>query len=842
MAVPNVTSLVAWLRENQFLTPAQAEEAERLQAQFPSPSLVREVVRRGWLTPYQANQLLAGKGSELVLGSYRVVDRLGEGGMGQVLKARHSRMGRLVALKVIPAEHLGNSNAVARFQREARAAATLSHPNIVIVYDADEVGGVHFLAMEYIEGADLAQLVRQSGPLPIGQACDFARQAALGLQHAFERGIIHRDIKPGNLLATSGGGDGPPVVKILDFGLARLQGEGKDAARLTKIGKLVGTVDYIAPEQVEDAHTADIRADIYSLGCSLFFLLTGQPPFPGDNMVTKLSRRILEATPSVRGLRPDAPAALDAVLARMIARDPAQRYQKPREVAAALQPFAREQSPAPAVAIAAPAKAPAPRRPARGTVPGSNSDSGRPAANPKSGDTIEGRSGGRRSTVGDSRPVKQREAVKVPGGPRRTPPGQRRLWLIVVAATLAVGTAAVVLWALIPGGETRVAVIPPPPPPPPPGLEPIPVDPAPLVKISFDDKGVDERGQRLTGTMRFGISALDPGQPGVNRKLTYDPHGRTNSTVVRIDGQERMFGLGLGNWTVQSAPSGGQWGGTRAVWMTGENLQITQTVGLIPGQPVETAGAPRRFLNTALVRYQLENKDTVARRVGLRIVVDTLIGMNDGVPFIVPGLKDLVTTAADFPGDGPVPDFLQALERPQSNLREVGLIAVLNCKAAGGVEPPGRVSLTAWPGVSSAWNIAVRAMGDDSAVVLYWPERELQPGAKREVGFSYGLSGLTSDSGEVGLTVGGDANPGGELTVVALVGEPRRDQTLTLNLPESFQLSAGQQATQAVPAPVRPGLPSPLTWRVRSSRPGRFHPEVQSSTGVRQRTLVAIGN
>ena len=164
--------------------------------------LAGELIRRGWLTPYQVNQLLQGRGRELLLGSYVLLERLGEGGMGQVFKARNWKLGQVVALKLIRKERIDDPDAVRRFQREIRAAAQLDHPNIVLAFDADEVGGTHLLVMEYVEGTDLAKLVKQDGPLPVDKACDYIRQAALGLQHAHERGLVHRDIKPHNLLLT----------------------------------------------------------------------------------------------------------------------------------------------------------------------------------------------------------------------------------------------------------------------------------------------------------------------------------------------------------------------------------------------------------------------------------------------------------------------------------------------------------------------------------------------------------------------------------------------------------------------------------------------------------------
>jgi serine/threonine protein kinase/formylglycine-generating enzyme required for sulfatase activity len=357
MSVPGTAELLAFLQEHEFLTPGQAQQlAGDGPGKFAEARAVaRELVARNWLTAFQANLTLQGKGEELLLGTFRLMDRLGEGGMGQVFQAYHVTMGRVVALKVIRADWVSNPVALGRFHREVRAVAKLSHPNIVTAFEFNQVGKTHFLVMEHVDGIDLARLVRQSGPLPIPNACDYVRQAAVGLQHAHAKGLVHRDIKPGNLMVARPHPDEPPFVKVLDFGLARFESESDHANRLTQPGGLLGTVDYMAPEQAQDARTADIRADIYSLGCSLFYLLTAKPPFTGEGAVERLAARALADAPSVRESRPEVPPALDAVLARMMARDPAQRYQTPGEVAKALEPHTEKgkqvvTTPAPAVA------------------------------------------------------------------------------------------------------------------------------------------------------------------------------------------------------------------------------------------------------------------------------------------------------------------------------------------------------------------------------------------------------------------------------------------------------------------------------------------------------------
>ena len=344
MSVPTPAELLAFLQEHGFLTLPQVQQLRGgSDTQFADARvLARELVDRNWLTPYQANQLLLGRGNDLLVGSYRIVDRLGEGGMGQVFKAYHVSMDRIIALKIIAKDRVSNPTAVARFYREVRAVAKLSHPNIVIAFEVNEVGQTPFLAMEYVEGIDLAKLVQQSGPLPIPRACDYIRQAAVGLQHAHEKGLVHRDIKPGNLMVTRPSPNELPLIKILDFGLARFESESDHAGRLTQLGKVMGTVDYMAPEQAQNPRTADIRADIYSLGCTLFYLLTGKPPFEGEDAVEKIRARVLGEVPSVRKSRPEVSPALERIVAKMMARTVEDRYQTPGEVAKALEPHTQD--------------------------------------------------------------------------------------------------------------------------------------------------------------------------------------------------------------------------------------------------------------------------------------------------------------------------------------------------------------------------------------------------------------------------------------------------------------------------------------------------------------------
>lgn len=280
------------------------------------------LIDRGKLTKYQAAAVYQGKGKELLFGDYVVLDRLGAGGMGQVFKARHRRMDRIVALKVIHAEALKNPDSVKRFEREVKAAAKLLHPNIVIAHDAGQQEGRHYLVMEFIDGSDLSTLLKRQNKLSVRQACDFIAQAAKGLAFAHGKGVVHRDIKPGNLLV---GGDG--VVKILDLGLARFDdGPGgatsKAEMELTQQGAVMGTVDYMAPEQAANTRNADAKSDVYGLGCTLFRLLTGDVPYHGDTMVERILAHRSQPIPPLRNVRPDAPPALEKILTRMLAKYP----------------------------------------------------------------------------------------------------------------------------------------------------------------------------------------------------------------------------------------------------------------------------------------------------------------------------------------------------------------------------------------------------------------------------------------------------------------------------------------------------------------------------------------
>jgi serine/threonine-protein kinase len=354
--------LIEMLRRLRLLTPEQMGSVRaRTHRRSVDPRLLaKALVQRGWLTVYQINQLLSGHGTELILGGYHILDRLGQGGQSQVFKARHSENGWLVALKVIRTEILESAEARQQFLQEMEAMAQLDHPNVVQFWDAGEAGNTFYCAMEHVEGTDLGKVVRLAGMLSPAEACDYARQTALGLQHAHERTLIHRDIKPVNLILTVPSGPPPdlfaaragaapsapgPLIKILDWGLACLRPPSErraGPANGTPTRAIIGTADYLSPEQARNADLADIRSDLYSLGCTLYFLLTGQPPFPGGSLMQKLIQHQQAEPAPVESLNPDVCPALAAVVRRLLAKQPEDRFQTPAALALGLSPFLRK--------------------------------------------------------------------------------------------------------------------------------------------------------------------------------------------------------------------------------------------------------------------------------------------------------------------------------------------------------------------------------------------------------------------------------------------------------------------------------------------------------------------
>lgn len=387
--------------------------------------LARALIAADHLTRFQAEMVLRGAGDRLQIGNYRLEEPLGAGGMGQVFRGRHRRLQQPVALKVLSPELCWNKTAIRRFEREVRLASQVSHPNLVRALDAEEQQGRWFLVMELVPGQDLSKRIRKDGPLSVAQAVDCIQQVAQGLQSAHSQGILHRDIKPGNLLLSESG-----QVKVLDLGLAiSLSPDASDSStdrtttQLTATGVGLGTVDYMSPEQASDARLVDERSDLYSLGCTLYFLLIGQPPYRGSNPVETLIAHKTAPIPSLRTVRPDVPPALDEMFARLVAKSPEQRY---RSCADLLTDLRRLQAQGPSQA-AAPTQSP------RGS---SNPPQ---SSGPASEDSDAVWSG---LTI-DPTPVRARSArstARLPAVPRR--------WLWGALATTAV-LALVLVWWLV---------------------------------------------------------------------------------------------------------------------------------------------------------------------------------------------------------------------------------------------------------------------------------------------------------------------------------------------------------------------------------------------------------
>jgi eukaryotic-like serine/threonine-protein kinase len=352
MHIETSDTVIEALRTSGLFDPERLEEMVRELRALETDdamALMRHALHREWLTLYQLRKVLHGKAQELHLGPYLLVEKIGEGGMGKVYRARRVVDGRPVALKIVRPILLANPVIRKRYEREVATALTLRHPNIVEVFDAGEIDGRHYLAMEFVDGVDLSRLVKEHQALELAEACEYIRQAALGLHHAHEAGFVHRDIKPSNIVVAGERhlphATEPAIVKILDMGLIRSIGfatEGTDGVDLTRSGTVVGTPDYMAPEQAKNSSTVDHRADLYSLGCTLYFLLAGRPPFPDGNAIEKILKHQFEAPLPLQALRPEIPTVLAEVVARLMARSPADRYPTARAAADALAPLARD--------------------------------------------------------------------------------------------------------------------------------------------------------------------------------------------------------------------------------------------------------------------------------------------------------------------------------------------------------------------------------------------------------------------------------------------------------------------------------------------------------------------
>jgi eukaryotic-like serine/threonine-protein kinase len=345
MPAPATTDdLLALVRKSNLIDP---ERLEAFLADGPMPAspkqLAAQLVRAGLVTQFQSEQFLLGKWRGFTIGKYKVLERLGFGGNGTVYLCEHLMVQRRAAVKVLPSARAECPSALGRFYREARAAGVLDHPNLVKCHDIDQDGGLHFLVLDYVDGSSLQEIVARFGPMDVLRACHYISQAASGLEHAHQSGLVHRDIKPANIVLDRSG-----LVRVLDLGLARFFRDEKDLLTLQYDEKnVLGTADYVAPEQALCSHDADIRADIYSLGATFYFLLTGKPPFPEGKAAQKLIYHQIKQPTPVPTLRPAVPVKLAAVIEKMMAKDPAQRYQTPGDVVTALAPWTQEPVPPP---------------------------------------------------------------------------------------------------------------------------------------------------------------------------------------------------------------------------------------------------------------------------------------------------------------------------------------------------------------------------------------------------------------------------------------------------------------------------------------------------------------
>jgi serine/threonine-protein kinase len=335
---PVPPDLLPLIRRSGVLGDREFEEVcgKVLTEEYPrdSSALAQRLVAEQVLTQFQASRLLLNKASGFVVGRYVIVDRLGEGSKGRVFKAQHKLMGRHVAIKIISPQLAARSSAVARFYREMRLLGRLDHPNIVRAFDADQVGDLLYIVMEYIAGRDLAQLLTAQGPLSPALVAGYMAQAASGLSHAHERGIVHRDIKPTNLLL---GDDGQ--VKVLDLGLGALMEADTQASFATAAGYSVGTLNYMSPEQASGSNV-DGRSDLFNLGCTMYHLLSGAVPYPGETVVECLRRRAKPQPVPITDVRPDLPDRIIIVLDKLMAYKAEARYQSAAEAAQALQKLA----------------------------------------------------------------------------------------------------------------------------------------------------------------------------------------------------------------------------------------------------------------------------------------------------------------------------------------------------------------------------------------------------------------------------------------------------------------------------------------------------------------------
>ncbi|SMP77693.1 serine/threonine protein kinase [Neorhodopirellula lusitana] len=327
------SNLIDEKTQERFLSKVR----EKCGGKLPSnpKKLATAYQRAGLLTEWHVDKMFAGKYRGFFLGKYKLLGHIGTGGMSSVYLAEHTGLNDKRAIKVLPRKRVKDASYLARFKLEAQAIASLSHPNIVRAHDIDQEGDTHFIVMEYVDGLDLQILVKRDGPLDLSTAADVIGQAARGLHHAHERGVIHRDIKPANLLVDQEG-----RVRLLDMGLALMESEADHSVTVAHSENVLGTADYLAPEQAINSHNVDRRVDIYGLGCTLYFLLTGRPPFADGTLAQRIIKHQNEMPRSIRELRPDCPIELERMCFKMMQKDPNDRYETAELVAQAFEHFA----------------------------------------------------------------------------------------------------------------------------------------------------------------------------------------------------------------------------------------------------------------------------------------------------------------------------------------------------------------------------------------------------------------------------------------------------------------------------------------------------------------------
>ncbi len=339
MATVTAERLIELVKKSQLAAPQVLDKAldairSEHAGELPSDSveLAKALQKHKVVTRWHCEKLLQGKYKGFFLGKHKLLGHIGSGGMSSVYLAEHTMMHDLRAIKVLPQSRLGKSSYLARFQQEAKAIASLNHPNVVRAHDIDNQGDTHYIVMEYVDGDDLQTVVKKKGPMAFDKVANYIAQAAHGLQHAHDVGLIHRDIKPANILINSAG-----VVKILDLGLALFADEAQASLTIDFNDKVLGTADYLAPEQALNSHKVDHRADLYGLGCTMYFMLTGHPPFPEGTIAQRIAKHQKEMPKEIRKIRPECPGELEGICWKLMQKDPKFRYASAAQTAEVLE-------------------------------------------------------------------------------------------------------------------------------------------------------------------------------------------------------------------------------------------------------------------------------------------------------------------------------------------------------------------------------------------------------------------------------------------------------------------------------------------------------------------------